>query len=150
MSGPVLALVEHAAGEPDRLSLEALALGRRVAERLGAPLEALVVGPEGRAFGPSLGAHGAGRVHVVESDRLTDYAPEAWAAALAQLADTLGAAVVLAAGALPSRYGPRRPFLPVGLVDRTTSGRPGSLASGPTLGSSMGRVGHAPSLGTGR
>ena len=98
MSGPVLALVEHAAGEPDRLSLEALALGRRVAERLGAPLEALVVGPAGRAFGPGLGAHGAGRVHVVESDRLTDYAPEAWAAALAQLADTLGAAVVLAAG----------------------------------------------------
>ena len=98
MSGPVLALVEHAAGEPDRLSLEALALGRRVAERPGAPLEALVVGPEGRAFGRGLGAHGVGRVHVVESDRLTDYAPEAWAAALAQLADTLGAAVVLAAG----------------------------------------------------
>lgn len=98
MSGPVLALVEHAGGEPDRLSLEALALGRRVAEGLGAPLEALVIGAEGRAFAPGLGAHGVGRAHVVESDRLTDYAPEAWAAAVAQLAQTEGATAVLAAG----------------------------------------------------
>jgi electron transfer flavoprotein alpha subunit len=98
MSGPVLALVETAGGEADRLSLEALVLGRRVAEALGTGLEAVVIGAEGRGLAPSLGAHGVGRVHVVTSDRLADYAPAAWAASLAQVADATAAPVVLAAG----------------------------------------------------
>ena len=98
MSGPVLALVEHAAGEPDRLALEALALGRRIAEAQGTGLEAVVIGAEGRGLAPSLGAHGVSRVHVVASDRLADYAPVAWAASLAQVADATAAPVVLAAG----------------------------------------------------
>ncbi len=98
MSGPVLALVEHAGGEADRLSLEALALGRRIAEALGGALEAVVVGGEGRALAGGLGAHGVSRVHVVVLDRLADYAPMAWAAALAKIADGTGAPVVLAAG----------------------------------------------------
>ena len=98
MSGPVLALVEHAGGEPDRLSLEALALGRRVAEALGTGLEAVVIGADGRSLAGGLGAHGVGRVHIVVSDQLADYAPAAWAAALAQVVDASAAPVVLAAG----------------------------------------------------
>lgn len=98
MSGPLLALVEQLDGEVDRLSLEALALGRRVAAGLGTPLEAVLIGAEARAAASGLGAHGATSVHLVESERLTDYAPEAWAAALAQLLERTGASVVLAAG----------------------------------------------------
>jgi electron transfer flavoprotein alpha subunit len=98
MSGPVLTLVEQAGGEADRLSLEALALGRRVAEALGTGLEAVAVGADGRALAPGLGAHGVSRVHVVASDQLADYVPAAWAGALAQIADATGAPVVLAAG----------------------------------------------------
>ena len=94
----MLALVEHAGGEADRLSLEALALGRRVAQALGAGLEAVVVGADGRALAPGLGAHGVSRVHVVTSDRLADYAPAAWAASLAQIANASAAPVVVAAG----------------------------------------------------
>ena len=40
----VVALVEHAAGAPDRLSLEMLALASRVGQALGAPVHAVVVG----------------------------------------------------------------------------------------------------------
>jgi electron transfer flavoprotein alpha subunit len=98
MSGPVLALVEYVGGEADRLSLEALALGRRIAGTLGGPLEAVVVGEEGRDLAPELGAHGVGRVHLVLSDRLSDYAPGAWAASMTHIAASSGAPVVLAAG----------------------------------------------------
>ena len=98
MSGPVLALVEHAGGEADRLSLEALALGRQIAEALGGPLEAVLVGADGRAVAADLGAHGVSRAHVVVSDRMADYAPMAWAAALAHVAQAAQSPVVLAAG----------------------------------------------------
>jgi electron transfer flavoprotein alpha subunit len=98
MSGPVLVLVEHGGGQADRLSLEALALGRRMATALDAPLEGVVVGPHARGLAAGLGAHGAATVHVVESDQLADYAPEAWAAALVQLLRRSGAPIVLAAG----------------------------------------------------
>ncbi|MFI5261205.1 MAG: electron transfer flavoprotein subunit alpha/FixB family protein [Candidatus Limnocylindrales bacterium] len=98
MSGPVLALVEYAGGEADRLSLEALALGRRLAEALGGSLEAVVVGAGDRGLAVGLGAHGVSRVHLVLSDRLADYAPMAWAAALAQVAAGTDTPVVLAAG----------------------------------------------------
>jgi len=98
VSGPVLALVEHDGGEVDRLSLEALTLGRRIAEALGTALEAVVVGVAGRGLAAGLGAHGVSRVHLVVSDQLADHAPMAWAAALAQITDASAALVVLAAG----------------------------------------------------
>jgi hypothetical protein len=55
MSGPVLAFVEHAGGEPDRLSLEAVALARGLATALGAPLEAVILGSGAEAAAARLG-----------------------------------------------------------------------------------------------
>jgi electron transfer flavoprotein alpha subunit len=97
MSGPVLAFVEHAGGEPDRLSLEALAFARSLAERLGAPLEAVLVGSGGEGVAGELGAHGVGAAHVATDARLDDFAPAAWGAAIrAAVAARQPAAVVVA------------------------------------------------------
>src|SRR5512143_1834823 len=97
MSSPVVAFVEHAAGEPDRLSLEALALARGLAARLGAPLEAVLVGSGARAVATRLGSAGVGTAHVAEDARLDDYAPAAWGAAIrAVMAARAPAAVVVA------------------------------------------------------
>ena len=98
MSGAVLVFVEHAGGEPDRLSLEALALGRSVAGALGAPLDAILVGSGGGAAAARLGAHGVGLAHVAEDARLDDYAPAAWAAATRAVVAVRSPAAVLAAG----------------------------------------------------
>jgi electron transfer flavoprotein alpha subunit len=86
----VLALVEHESGSPDELSLQALALARD----LGGPVHALAVG------GPvtGLGAYGVETVHVVEDDRLSTYAPAAWAACLEQLVGRIQPSAVVAAG----------------------------------------------------
>jgi electron transfer flavoprotein alpha subunit len=96
MSG-VLVLVEHAGGEIDRLSREAVALGASLAAVTGGPLEAVLVGPgadrAAAAIGPAVGT-----AHLVSDDRLDAYAPAAWAAAIVELIGTRSPSAVLAGG----------------------------------------------------
>src|SRR5207342_2170672 len=73
----ILVIVEHEAGTVDRLSSEALSLGRSLAEATGGPLQAVVWGSGGEAAAASLGAAGVAAVHEIVDPRLTDYAPEA-------------------------------------------------------------------------
>jgi electron transfer flavoprotein alpha subunit len=97
LSGPVLTFVEHAAGEPDRLSLEALAFARSLARGMDAPLEAVLVGSGGEGVAGQLGAHGVAAAHVASDSRLDDFAPAAWGAAIrAAVAARQPAAVVVA------------------------------------------------------
>jgi electron transfer flavoprotein alpha subunit len=97
MSGAVLAFVEHAGAEPDRLSLEALAFARGLAGQLGAPLEAVLLGSVGEGVAAQLGMHGAAAAHVATDARLDDFAPAAWGAAIrAAVAARQPAAVVVA------------------------------------------------------
>lgn len=94
----ILGLVEHDRGKLNKLSLEMLTLGRRLADRLKAPLQAVLVGQEARPLADALPAYGVSTVHLVEHDRLDDYAPEAWAHSVAQLIAAIGPQVVMAAG----------------------------------------------------
>ena len=98
MSGAVLVFVEHTATEPDRLSLEALALGRQLAAALGAQLDAVVLGTGADAAAGRLGIHGVGLAHVATDPRLDDFAPAAWAAAIRAVVDERVPAAVVAAG----------------------------------------------------
>ena len=86
----VLVLAEHDSGSPDELSLQALALARD----LGGPVHALSVGEAVTG----LGAYGVDTMHVAADDRLSAYAPAAWAACLEQLIDRLQPSAVVAAG----------------------------------------------------
>jgi electron transfer flavoprotein alpha subunit len=81
----ILVVVEHADGAPDRLSSEALTLGRRLAESTGTALHAVAWGSGAAAIAEPLAAAGVGTLHTIEDPRLTDYAPEALGVALAQL-----------------------------------------------------------------
>jgi electron transfer flavoprotein alpha subunit len=98
MSGAVIVFVERTATEPDRLSLEALALGRHLAAALGAPLDAVVLGTGAEAAAGRLGSHGVGLAHVATDQRLDDFAPAAWAAAIRAVVDERAPAAVVAAG----------------------------------------------------
>ncbi len=100
MSGPVLVFIERAADEPDRLSLEALAVARGIATTLGTPLEALVLGTGAGSstLAGVLGAHGVRSVLAVEDGRIDTYAPVGWAAALRAAADDRSPAAVVAPG----------------------------------------------------
>ncbi len=91
-------LVEHAIGEPDRLSREALALGASLASTAGGDLEAVLIGPAAESAAGTLGALGVRTAHVVSDERLATYAPAAWAAAIVELIDARPPAALLAGG----------------------------------------------------
>jgi len=94
----ILVVVEHEAGTVDRLSSEALTLGRSLAEATGDPLQAVVWGPGGGAAAASIGAPGLAAVHEIADPRLTEYAPEALGKALAQLIERDAPAAVIGTG----------------------------------------------------
>lgn len=94
----ILALIEHDRGNLNPASLECLTLARDVAAQTGASLHAVLVGDAARALASTLGAYGVSTAHLITHERLDDYAPEAWARAVAQLVDTLNPQAVTAAG----------------------------------------------------
>ena len=98
MSGEVLVFVERTGSEVDRLSLEALALGRTVAAALGTSLDAVLLGSGSPDVAAKLGPHGAAVAHVADDARLDDYAPAAWAAAIRAVVAVRSPAAVIAAG----------------------------------------------------
>ena len=93
----ILTLVEHADGRPDRLSLEALTVARRLASKVGKPIRAVLFGAGAREATAALAGQGVATATLVEDPRLDSYAPAAWGAALSELAGG-GATAVVAAG----------------------------------------------------
>jgi electron transfer flavoprotein alpha subunit len=94
----LLALVEHEAGRPDRLSLEALTIAGRLGAALGTPVHAALLGTGADVTAAGLGAFGVATAHVIAHDRLDAYAPAAWAAALGQVVDAGSFDAVIAPG----------------------------------------------------
>jgi electron transfer flavoprotein alpha subunit len=94
----ILVFVEHEGGHADRLSLEAIAVGRRLADETGGELEAVTVG--GEPVAAELAGCGVARVHVAALDGLDDYAPGAWAAAVVDRVRAGGPEAVLAAASV--------------------------------------------------
>jgi electron transfer flavoprotein alpha subunit len=90
----IIALVEHAAGVPDRLSLEALTLARRLAESLDVPVTAIPLGDAGPdvANAGAFGITKLFRAPVLESEA---YAPAACGRAVAAIASSNEAVAVI-------------------------------------------------------
>jgi len=94
----ILVFVEHTEGRPERTSLEALAIARQLAGAGAGPIEAMLIGAQAKDAAGWLGPQDVTTAHVVEGASLAAFAPAAWAAALRQLANDRGAAIVLASG----------------------------------------------------
>jgi electron transfer flavoprotein alpha subunit len=94
----ILALVEHEAGRPDRLSLEALNVAGALGAALGSPVHAALLGTGAEETAKGLGAFGVVTAHVIAHDRMDAYAPAAWAAALRQVVDAGSFDAVIASG----------------------------------------------------
>jgi electron transfer flavoprotein alpha subunit len=92
----LLVLVEHTDGQPDELSLQALAFARSYSS--DEPLHALLVGPGAGEVAGRLGDHGVSAAHLAEHDGLDAYAPVAWARCLAELIEREAPSAVIAAG----------------------------------------------------
>jgi electron transfer flavoprotein alpha subunit len=91
-----LVLVETSETGVAPLSQQAMAFARRAAA--GDPVHAVVVGDHPAQVAGQIAQHGAGDIHHVSDPRLDMFAAAAWAAALAQVATSVGAGAVVAAG----------------------------------------------------
>jgi electron transfer flavoprotein alpha subunit len=100
MSGPILALVTVAGGVPERASLEALTLARKLAAAGGGALEAVLVadGSVARSAVAALAGAGITTAIVVDHPSLTVDQPDGWASAVAQVIESRGPAAVVGPG----------------------------------------------------
>jgi len=104
----IVVFAERRDGRLKRPALEALGVARRLADAEGAPVEALVLGPGAAADAPELAAHGADRVVALEAPEVALYAPQLYAACLADLVTASQARLaLLPATALGRDLGPR-------------------------------------------
>jgi len=91
----VLAFIEHVAGAPTMLSLEVLTMAGRLARDMGVPLDAVAIGPKGAAVRGILTAYQVSTLHLADDPRLAEYAPAAWAHAIAELVDQIQPELVI-------------------------------------------------------
>lgn len=91
----ILVFIEQQTGGVDRASLNTVAFGREVADRLGQPLGAVAFGPGADTALAGLGTAGGNVGWVVRHPSLDAYAPAAWARSIGQLAAAEGADVVI-------------------------------------------------------
>lgn len=94
----ILGLIEHDRGKLNAISLEMLTMGRTLAAATDAPLEAILIGADGAPLLDGLAAHGVTRVHLVQHEQLTDYAPDAWAHSVVHLINEQHPEAVLGPG----------------------------------------------------
>ncbi len=94
----ILVLIEHGAGEADRLSREALVLAASLAPATGGEVEAVLFGPAAADVVRGLGSQAVATAHLVDDPRLEPYAPAAWAAAIVELIAARSPVAVIAGG----------------------------------------------------
>ncbi|MEO6122562.1 MAG: electron transfer flavoprotein subunit alpha/FixB family protein [Ilumatobacteraceae bacterium] len=95
----ILALFEHDRGQAGETSYQALGFARALrAAGIGSSITAVVIGAEADGLAAALGAYGADTVVQVHHHELTDYAPEAWGEAIAELIAARNPAAVVATG----------------------------------------------------
>jgi len=101
-------LVELAGGRPTRHSFELLGKGRELAGKLGGDNVALVLGAQLDGVAAELAHRGADRVVLAEDDRLAEFHPHVWSAALRSVVERLRPhALLIPATANGRDLGPR-------------------------------------------
>ncbi|MDH3498644.1 MAG: electron transfer flavoprotein subunit alpha/FixB family protein [Acidimicrobiia bacterium] len=93
-----LFMIEHDRGELAETSLGGLTAAKHVTDAAGAALHAVLIGEKADPIAGQLAPYGVGEVHRVHHEILSDYGPDAWASALVQLADSVGADAISATG----------------------------------------------------
>ena len=94
----LLVVLEHDQGALAEAAREALTFGRSLAEKMDEDLEAALIGADDEALVTEAGSYGAEVVHTCVHGVLSDYGPDAYGAAVAQMVTELEPSAVLACG----------------------------------------------------
>jgi electron transfer flavoprotein alpha subunit len=98
MAQGIWIVAEQRDGELKKISFELVSEGRRLADKLGQPLTAVLLGHNIKEKAPALGKYGADRVIVADDARLSVYTTDAYTSVIAQLVKA-GEPTVLLLGA---------------------------------------------------
>jgi electron transfer flavoprotein alpha subunit len=91
----VMVIAEQRDGEIRKVSYEVVSEGKRLADKLGQKVTAVLVGHNIKANAASLGHYGADKIIVADDARLANYTPDAYAAVIAQVVKANDPAVLL-------------------------------------------------------
>ncbi|MGG7142080.1 electron transfer flavoprotein subunit alpha/FixB family protein [Clostridium nigeriense] len=104
----VWVFAEQREGELQKVSLELLGEGRKIADKLGVKLTALLLGNNVKALADTLGRHGADEVLVAESSLLQHYTTDGYTKIICDLANERKPGIVLIGATFIGRdLGPR-------------------------------------------
>jgi electron transfer flavoprotein alpha subunit len=95
MAQGIWIVAEQRQGELRKISYELVSEGRRLADQLGQPLTALLLGSNIKDKASELGNYGADKVMVADDERLATYTTDAYAAVIAELAQKHEPAIIL-------------------------------------------------------
>ncbi|MBW1690360.1 MAG: electron transfer flavoprotein subunit alpha/FixB family protein [Deltaproteobacteria bacterium] len=95
MAQGIWIVAEQREGELRKISYELVSEGRRLADQLGQPLTALLLGSNIKEKASDLGKYGADKVIVADDERLATYTTDAYAAVIAELAQAHEPAIIL-------------------------------------------------------
>ncbi len=94
----ILGIIEHDRGQLNNQSLEMLTLAREVAAMEGVGVTAVLIGDPAAPLADGLATYGVSQAIVVSHAGLADYAPEAWAEAVVQVANSGAPKAIMATG----------------------------------------------------
>ncbi len=95
MAQGIWIVAEQREGELRKISYELVSEGRRLADQLGQPLTALLLGSNIKEKSSELGKYGADKVIVADDERLATYTTDAYASVIAELAQAHEPAIML-------------------------------------------------------
>ncbi|RLC82823.1 MAG: electron transfer flavoprotein subunit alpha/FixB family protein [Chloroflexi bacterium] len=123
MANSILVVAEQADGALRKVSFEMLGEAGRLAEKMGATVEAALLGSGVESLADELAHHGASRVYIADDPALSPYNAEAYTAVLADLVKKTEPAVVFLGATTQGRdLAPRLAArLGVGLASDCTS-----------------------------
>lgn len=95
MASGVMVFAEQREGKFRKVAFELLNIGKQLADKLGGPLSAVVVGKGVEGIAKDLGKFGAQKVYLVDGDLFELYSTEGYAEAVAQAVKQASPAVLL-------------------------------------------------------
>lgn len=91
----VMVFAEQRCGDLKKVSLELLGKGKELADTLGVELSSALIGHDVEGLAPTLIAHGADRVHLIDAPVLENYSTTAYAKAMVSLITKVKPEIVL-------------------------------------------------------
>jgi len=103
MAQGIWIVAEQREGELKKISFELVSEARRLADKMGQPVTAILLGSNIKEKAAELGKYGADKVLVADDNRLATYTTDAYTSVISQLAKAQEPAIILLGASAPGK-----------------------------------------------